>query len=286
MMYFFKKIFITVIGGIVIIVFAIFAINFYINSQNDFKFLEEKIPISGDSEKSLDKERDIKENKENKSESLNNLDNIKEKIELESENKEEVIEEKDVLFDVPFTSQAPFGNWSDPKKQDGCEEAVAIMAVAWARGENLTPKIADGEISKISEFELSEYGHFHDTSANDTAERIFKEYLKYDNIEIRYDIGKNDIKRELYKGNIVIVPTNGQLLGNPYYTPPGPTTHMLVVKGYDVGTKEFITNDPGTRRGESFRYNEDVLEKALFDYPTGSHEKVEEIRTAMIIVRK
>ncbi|MCK4891623.1 MAG: hypothetical protein KAS78_03060, partial [Candidatus Pacebacteria bacterium] len=82
-----------------------------------------------------------------------------------------------------------------------------------------------------------------------------------------------------------IVPTNGQKLGNPYYTPPGPVTHNLVIIGYDITEKEFITNDPGTRHGEKYRYSEDILENALFDYPTGFHERVEEIKIAMIVVR-
>jgi SanA protein len=239
------------------------------------KFLGEKIPISGDSEKSWD-EKDISDESEKvESEPLNNSSNIE---------KEEIIEEKNVLLVVPFTSQAPLGNWSDSRKQDGCEEAAAIMAMAWVVEEKLTPEIADERINKISAFEEKAYGNFYDTNADDTAERIFKGYFKYDNVQVKHDINKEDIKKELFKGNLVIVPTNGQKLGNPYYTPPGPITHNLVIIGYDILKKEFITNDPGTRRGEKYRYNEDVLEGALFDYPTGYHEEVKEIKTAMIVV--
>ncbi len=198
----------------------------------------------------------------------------------------EQIEIKSVLFEVPFTPQAPFGNWSDPRKQDGCEEAAVIMAMAWVKGETLNAKSVDEEINVIAAYEEKTYGTFHDTSAFDTAERIFKGYFEYDNIEVRYRIGKEDIKKELYKGNLILVPTNGQLLDNPNYTPPGPVTHNLVIIGYDVKTKEFITNDPGTRKGKGYRYDEDVLENAIIDYPTGSHEKIEEEKTAMIIVKK
>ncbi len=192
---------------------------------------------------------------------------------------------RSVFIDVPFMSQAPFGNWSDPRKQDGCEEAAVIMAMAWVRGETLSSKSVDDEINKIAAYEEETVGTFHDTSAFDTAETIFKGYFKYEKVEVRYRIKKKDIAKELASGNLVIVPTRGQLLGNPNYTPPGPVTHNLVVTGYDLKTKEFITNDPGTRNGKNYRYDENVLEDAIIDYPTGLHEKIEEEKTAMIIVK-
>jgi len=37
---------------------------------------------------------------------------------------------------------------------------------------------------------------------------------------------------------------------------------MIVIRGFDPATKEFITNDPGTKRGEFYRYDIDLLEKA------------------------
>lgn len=279
-MRFFKKIFFIV--GIVIIAaaIAVLAISF----QAKPKFLGEKIPITGDSRKSWDEGDVVLDADEiDKIDKANKTDET-DKINVDNKIVEEIIEEKNVLLDVPFISQAPFGNWSDPRKQDGCEEAAAIMAMAWVNNEKLTPQIADEKINEISAYEEKMYGNFHDTNAQDTAERIFKGFFGYNSIEVKYDITKESIKQELFMGNLVIVPTNGILLNNPNYTPPGPTTHNLVVIGYDISTNEFITNDPGTRRGEKYRYNEDVLERALLDYPTGNHEKIEEIKTAMIVV--
>lgn len=197
------------------------------------------------------------------------------------------LEIKSVLLDVPFVSQAPLGNWSDPRKQDGCEEAAAIMAMAWVNGEkSLDAKSVDEEINDISKYEEDALGTFHDTSVFDTTQTIFKGYFKYNKVSVIYRIKKEDIIKELVAGNLVIVPARGQILGNPNYTPPGPVTHNLVITGYDEKTKEFITNDPGTRKGKGFRYNEDVLMDAVFDYPTGLHEKTAEEKTAMIIISK
>lgn len=193
-----------------------------------------------------------------------------------------------VLLDVTFIAQAPTGNWSDARQQDGCEEAAVFMAVLWARGEKapIDPKEKEKKLVEISDYELSKYGSFSDTSIADTVERIFKDYFKFDNAEAQYDIIIEDIKKELSDGNLVIVPVNGQKLGNPYYTGNGPERHNLIIRGYDNKKGEFITNDNGTRRGETYRYKEKVLFNAIRDYPTGNHLPIIENRTAMIVVKK
>ena len=189
-----------------------------------------------------------------------------------------------LIPDVPFTPQAPLGNWEDERQQSGCEEAAALMAMRWVQGRGLTLAEAEREILAISDYELNTYGEFHDLSAQDFINRIFKGYFNYDNVRVQYGSKKDDITRELSRGNLVLVPTNGQKLNNPYYKLPGPLQHMLVIRGYDPATKEFITNDPGTKRGELFRYPENVVMDAVYEYPTGNHEPVSEIQKVMIVV--
>lgn len=193
-----------------------------------------------------------------------------------------------VVLDVPFIAQAPTGAWSDPRQQDGCEEAAVYMGMLWVTG-NEKPRTLEEqekEIIKVSDWEEEKYGDYHDTSARHTLERIIKGYYLYDRAEVRYDITIGDIKDELYNGNVVIVPANGRALNNPNFTPPGPDRHMLLVKGYDPETKEFITNDNGTRRGENYRYSEKVLFEAIRDYPTGNHLPIEKESKVMIVVKK
>ncbi|MCH7759451.1 C39 family peptidase, partial [Patescibacteria group bacterium] len=153
------------------------------------------------------------------------------------------------------------------------------------RGEGLTLLQAETEILALVDFEEKTYGYSNDTSAEDTA-KLFKSYFNYDLVSLRYGIDYQDIKVELAKGNLIIVPANGTKLGNPYFTPPGPLEHMLVIRGYDDLTQEFITNDPGTKRGEGFRYDYQVLENAIRDYPSGYHEPITRIRKVMIIIEK
>lgn len=193
---------------------------------------------------------------------------------------------KNVLLDAPFIVQAPFAEWSDPRQQDGCEEAAVLMAVRWARGEELTKAQAKKEILTASAYQSEQYGEYRDTSAEDTAERILYGYFGYKNYEVKKDITAIDIIKELMLGNVIIAPMDGQVLGNPFYTRPGPERHMLLINGYDADTEEFITNDNGTRKGEGYRYARDVLFDAIRDYPSGYHVPIEVSVKVMIVVRQ
>lgn len=191
-----------------------------------------------------------------------------------------------IFLKVPFTSQAPFADWEDPRQQDGCEEASVLMAMHWMNGEALTRQSALEEIIAVSEYELDKYGSYKDTSAADTFERIIRGYYGFDKGEVVYGIIKNDIISALIEGKLVIVPADGRVLANPNYTAPGPEHHMLVIKGYDPATNEFVTNDPGTRMGESFRYDEEVMYEAIRDYPTSGSASDRSGDKVMIVMVK
>lgn len=188
--------------------------------------------------------------------------------------------------DLPFTSQAPFGDWNDPRQQDGCEEAASLMAVYWARSQPLTPQSALDKILEIAQYQVDNYGSFVDTSAIDTQKRIIRGYFGFDNSQVVSIETVQGLITPLSQGKLVIVPTNGRLLGNPNFTAPGPERHNLVLRGYDPVKKEFITNDPGTRRGENYRYPQDILFNALRDYPTGDHLPITSFEKTAIIVGK
>jgi hypothetical protein len=188
--------------------------------------------------------------------------------------------------DVAFTPQAPLGEWHDPRQQDGCEEASVLMAMSWAQGFELDPVSAKQKILEMSAFEMREWGSYVDTSAFDTMERLIKKYFNYPWVKIIYNLTPEDIERELMLGNLLIFPMNGRALFNPYFTAPGPERHMVLVRGYDMENQELITNDPGTRRGEAYRYKIDIFIKAIQDYPSGDHEPITKEGKAMIVVTK
>ena len=189
-----------------------------------------------------------------------------------------------LIESVPFTAQAPFGDWDDVKQDHGCEEASMLMAMYWAQNKPLSLEKARDEIIVISEFELENYGHHHDYSIADSF-KVLKAYFKYENAFVEYDIVIMDIKKEIAKGNLVIIPINGKEVTNPYYTAPGPPQHQILVIGYDDKTEELIVHDPGTVRGEAFHYAYKEIERALMDYNTGLNEPIEEPRTAMLVIK-
>lgn len=219
--------------------------------------------------------------------SIETVDIISVEADLKLPKQDTPIPEESVLkipeefnLDIPFTSQAPNAIWDEIHKE-ACEETSALMAAYFVLGKDISsPNTADRDILKIVEWQKRYFGFWKDTDASQTAE-ILKNYFGLKDVEVKYDITLDDIKREIAQGYPVIIPAAGRELGNPYYTPPGPYYHMLVVKGY---TKTgIITNDPGTKRGEDFVYNNDVFYNAIHDWNKGD---VINGRKAMIVVKK
>lgn len=196
---------------------------------------------------------------------------------------------KEINLSVPFTVQAPYKNWSDPVFQNACEEASIVMAMGWINGtKTISPAEANKQIQDIVGFENKTFGYNADTDVFDI-EKIFQDFFHYQNISVQENIAIEDIKNELQSGNLVLTPMFGRILGNPNYTAPGPIAHMLVITGYDPLTKEFITNDSGTRRGKDYRYKENVLFNAVWAYPKGKDAPQPPrgaLKKAMIIARK
>lgn len=170
---------------------------------------------------------------------------------------------------VPFVSRAPFGNWAYPY-QGYCEEASVVMAAHYIWKLPLTPEIADTEMGIIKSYEeLVLGGRYDDTNMEETA-NILKSLYGFSNIQVKPTSSAEDIKKELMDGNLVIVPVAGRLLNNPYYVFPGPLYHVVLVRGFYDNKKVFITNDPGTRRGNGLWYDQGVLFNAIHDWNNGN----------------
>ncbi len=163
---------------------------------------------------------------------------------------------------IPFQSQAPHANWELPY-QEACEEASLIMADRFFSGLPLTPNIMDEEIKKVVAWEKQTFGYFEDTTVSEVA-RIAREFFSL-SATIETDVTVDAIKQALTEQKVVIVPAAGQHLPNPYFSGEGPLYHMLVIRGYTQ--THFITNDPGTRRGEEFLYAYDDLLDVVHDWP-------------------
>lgn len=187
---------------------------------------------------------------------------------------------------VPFTSQAPLGNWSDPRQQDGCEEASVLVAGSWAHGETIgTANEALTKLLELSKLSESMFGTFHDSSAADTL-KLYQAYWHSTKGTVKYDITLEDIKQALADGNVVITPMDGRKLFNPNFTAGGPERHMIVITGYNDDTQIFTTQDVGTRKGKNYQYKYSVLMGALRDYRTGDHLPIISTVKAMLVIPK
>lgn len=168
-----------------------------------------------------------------------------------------------INLDVPFMVQAPFENWELPFKE-GCEEASLLMVDRFYRGGRFTKQSATDAILALVNFERSRLGSDQDTNAEQTG-LLAREYFGHHNIKVKYGpFTADDLKKELAAGHPLIVPMAGRLLGNPYFRHPGPYYHMLVIKGYTA--TEFITNDPGTKRGTDYEYPYATALNAMHDF--------------------
>lgn len=168
---------------------------------------------------------------------------------------------------VPFTPQAPTGNWVQPW-QDACEESSIAMVDYFYAQKKFTTTIASEEILKIFQFKEKIYGPSLDENAQKMVE-IINRYLPWEGYVVT-NPSLATIKQELDVGHPIIIPVSGKALHNPYFINGGPRYHVLVISGYDDARGEFITQEPGTKFGENFRYAYTTLLSANHDYvPTG-----------------
>jgi hypothetical protein len=172
-----------------------------------------------------------------------------------------------VQIELPFQSQSPYRDWT-PLHEEACEEASYILVKTFLQGK--TSLSADEMEWQIQELVVwhREAGYADDVSVTDLLKMLqAKEGVTG---RVLTDVTVDDLRRELAAGRLVIAPFAGRELGNPYFSGEGPWYHMLVITGYRPGV--FVTHDVGTRRGEDYVYDADVLFAALHDW-TGIKEE-------------
>ena len=167
------------------------------------------------------------------------------------------------LLQMPFYSQAPFGNW-DKVHEEMCEEASVLNGGLYLLNKKISKDTFEKELMAFKKLEERELGEY---KSNTIAEikKVTDLYFSGKIIsKVIIDPTIKDIENELAADHPVVVPLAGRDIGNPNFTPPGPVYHMLVIKGYDA--QNFITNDVGTRKGESYAYKKETIMKNIHDW--------------------
>jgi hypothetical protein len=176
---------------------------------------------------------------------------------------------------VPFTTQAPHANWDMPY-QEACEEAAALMAIRYVFGNPIfDAEDADAGILDLVKANEDILGYPADQTAKQLRDLILEIDPKIP-VALLSHPSVDDLRKELSQGNVVIVPAAGRKLLNPFYRQPGPLYHMIVLRGY-TEDGYFITNDPGTKKGEGYLYPFDVVMEAMGDWNNGKPEKGEKV---------
>lgn len=169
---------------------------------------------------------------------------------------------------VPFTSQAPAGNW-DAMHEDACEEASLLIVKRYEANEK-APSTTDAE-KELQALVAAGEKKGHGLSITLEQLRVLGEE-QYGTVlrngTVSTDVTLDSIKAKVASGHPVIVGAAGKELHNPNFRNGGPNYHMLVIIGYTP--TEFITNDPGTRKGEGYRYSHKVLLDAVHDWDAGN----------------
>lgn len=190
---------------------------------------------------------------------------VKHHGQLKIHSKDSIVSIPDKAYlDVPWFCQAPHENPDSWKiHKESCEEAALLMVLYHLSGRKKTDRDKiHAQLVDMIDWQMQTWGVHKDLHA-DSVKLLAMEYfgLKDHDVEIVRKATSDTLKSLLSRGFPVIVPTAGRMLGNPYFTPPGPLYHMVVVTGYT--SDRVITNDIGTKRGRDFSYPWDVFMKSM-----------------------
>ena len=164
---------------------------------------------------------------------------------------------------VPFTSQAPTGDWSEPW-QNACEETSIYMVSSFYANDPIKRDQAVAQIKEIFKVKNADIKVSKDESLATISQLIVDLKLPW-TTQIVSDPTKEALKKELAAGRPIIVPVYAPALHNPHYDAVSPDYHVLVLTGYDDAAGVFIVNDPGTKDGQGLRFPYDTFMAAIHD---------------------
>jgi uncharacterized protein YvpB len=170
-----------------------------------------------------------------------------------------------VILPVPFTPQAPLGNWA--QRQHTCEEASLVMVDRYLHGDHsgnlIDPQTAEQAVNQITGWKPAV-----DITSQQVGE-LAKRYLGWQFKVLPAD--RLNMKQQLALGRPLIVGVRTHGLGNANYPgyrnhfedPAYSVSHYVVVIGYE--SDNYVLNDPGLTRGKGYHISFDQLMHAIDD---------------------
>ena len=187
---------------------------------------------------------------------------------------EEVIVPIEILsavdLPVPFTSQFPTRSTAMPYRE-ACEESSVLMVLRYFSQEDIssTEDAAEG-IQDLVERNVNVFGDSIDESAAEVRDLLLEQSSDL-SVQLLTNPSITDLQRELSQGHVLLVPVSAEVLDNPNFTPPPPDYHMIIIRGY-TEDEFFITNEPGSKKGEGHLYSYETIMEAIGDLQDGKAE--------------
>lgn len=167
---------------------------------------------------------------------------------------------------MPFTSQAPAGNWSEPWK-NACEETSLFMVNSFYADNDIKKADAIKQIKTIIAAKNAEFTVSADESLEKISALIQLLGLPWQT-EIVVNPSIEEIKQQLANNQPIIAPVYAPAL---YTAVDGPDYHVMVMTGYDDETSEFIVNDPAMKNGKGARFDYTVFLNAIHDLNSANY---------------
>lgn len=189
---------------------------------------------------------------------------------------------REYIRPVPFSVQAPTGNWEN---NEDCEETSALMvhqALTGDTRESLPPEEVGPELQKLNQWEDENLGHSANASLSDIERMLQANFgLHTQMIE---SFTEKSLQQELAQGHLVIMSINLKELENARYEgAPEQEYHVFVVHGYDQDG--FIVNDPGTASGKDNHYPFSTIEKAAAGWDSQTKQLIPQYQKFLSVSR-
>ena len=162
-------------------------------------------------------------------------------------------------INVPYTSQAPAGNWSEPWG-NACEETSIYMVSSFYANDPIKRDAAIKNIKNILAVKNKDFKVSKDESLQEISDLIKALGFPW-TTKIVENPTEEQLKQELSANRPIIVPVYAPTLT----TNDGQDYHVMVLIGYDDATKTFIVNDPGVANGQSRHFPYDKFMQAIHD---------------------
>lgn len=174
-------------------------------------------------------------------------------------------EEPELVAQVPFTVQAPYGFWSEKPWSGYAEEAIVLMLTRWATDEPLeSANDKAGNLTLWGSWFIEQFGQ----APNQNIEQIQAALASTNQFAALEVLDKPSIPvllQSLELGRLLVLPINGKTLESPYYADPAPEHHVLLLIGVNPQANTFVLHDPGTSRGRALEYDQEKILESIQD---------------------